>query len=504
MSKSKNILFITHHNNDFDHFLPLIVHLKKDKEIRVKILAFYSKHELLKNRLHKYICDSNDINLDSMTDISYFKLINKAVIKTYGYVITHRKLSYPGHRIIPPLIGIEKSKREDEIRSKITKGRIVNSIKSPGDAILRSLEFVLIRYLVLCSIFLLTDKKMLNYIDSNKIDLAIIDQRRIDESLVDTNPVVRFMNSFTRKTDPMNHVLFRFTKRVRERNIPIFMMPHGPQPVSKRIEGMNEALRRKQLKNPFRPDFLVICTKNDLSITYTTGNENEPPLFRRIQGIKSTLPLGDPRFDIDWINYLESCALKAYGSIVKKPKDKTVLLYLMDLFIYSSEGNQEYKLEMHKDILSLVNHFPNLEVWAKHHPRYVFEIPIDDFIRKDRQKNVKQFGNDTDTNILLAKADICLSASSTAFVSPILQRKPVIFYDRWKEKLPDATSIYDDLKFKASSREELVVLYKKIIDGEYAIDDSFLESFYKNVFSADSLSESMVEKYSEKIKEIVA
>lgn len=81
-------------------------------------------------------------------------------------------------------------------------------------------------------------------------------------------------------------------------------------------------------------------------------------------------------------------------------------------------------------------------------------------------------------------------------------RKPVIFYNRWKEKF-DATSIYDDLEFKASSKEELITQYKRIINGEYSIDDSFLESFYKNVFSADSLDESMVEKYGEEIREII-
>lgn len=490
MSQNKNVLFITHHNNDFDHFLPLIVHLKKEEEVDVKIIAFYTKHELFKNRLHKYVCDSNDIDLESMTDISHLKWINKPIIKLYQYVITHRKLSYAGHRIIPPLFGREKSKREDEIRLKITKWRIINFLKSPGDIILRPIEFVLIRYLTLCSIFLLTNKKMVNYIDKNNLGLAIIDHRRIDESLIDTNPLVRFINAFTRKADPMNHVLFRFAKRVREKNIPIFMMPHGPQPVSKRIQGMNEAIRLDQLKDPFHPDFLAI------------GNKDEIRLLHNIQALKPTLILGDPRFDIDWINYLESCALQAYGPILEKPKEKTVLLYLIDIMIYSSERNQEYKIEMHKDVLSLVNHFPNLEVWVKHHPRHVFEIPVEDFIDKDRQKNIRQFGNNTDTNILLAHADICLSSSSTVFISPILQRRPVIFYDRWKEKL-DAPSIYDELKFKASSKEELITQYKRIINGEYSIDDSFLESFYKNVFSVDSLSESMVEKYSEKIKEIL-
>lgn len=487
MSKNKNILFIAHHNNDFDHFLPLIVHLKKDKEIHIKILAFYTKHEILKNRLHKYICDSNDINLDSMTDISYFKWINKVVIKTYGYVIAHRTLSDPGRRVVSSPNIMVKSSRQNESKFKKIKWKIVKFIESPDDTFLKFLEFILIRYLVLCSIFLLTKNKMMNYIDSNYIDLAIIDHRVIDESLIDSNPVARFINVFTGKADPMDHVLFRFAKTVRERKIPVFMVPHGPQPILKKIpEGP-----LRPLKTPFRPDYLVIGTRNEFS---KHGN---------MHGIKSTFCLGDPRFDIDWINYLESCALKVYESIVKKPKDKTVLLYLMDNAIYCSEGNQEYKLEMHKDILSLVNHFPNLEVWIKHHPRYVFEIPIDDFIHKDRQKNIRQFGNDTDTNALLANADICLSAASTTFISPILQKRPVIFYDRWKEKLQDSFSIFDGLTLKASSEEELVVQYKKIINGEYAIDDSFLESFYKNVFSGDSLYERMAEKYSEKIKEIL-
>jgi len=285
MSKNKNILFITHHNNDFNHFLPLIVHLKKDKEIRVKILALYSKHELLKNRLHKYICDSNDINLDSMTDISYFKWINKVVIKTYGYVIAHRKLSDPGRRIIPSFTSIVKSARQTESRLKKIKIKLktLNFIKSSGDAILRSLEFVLIRYLVLCSIFLLTKNKMMNYIESNNIDLAIIDHRVIDESLIDTNPVVRFINALTGKTDPMDHVLFRFAKTVRESKIPVFMMPHGPQPISKNLPpDAKHELRLRQLKNPFRPDFLVMCNKNELS------------LLRHMHGIKSTFFLVIP------------------------------------------------------------------------------------------------------------------------------------------------------------------------------------------------------------------
>lgn len=470
MSKNNNILFITHHNNDFDHFLPLIVHLKKDKKINIKILAFYDNHDLLKNRLHKYICDSNSINLDSMTDICYFNWINRAVIKIYKYVLDNVKAG-----------------RQTKSRLEKIKWGIIDIIKSPRDTILRILHSILIKYLVLCSIFLLTNKKIIEYIGANNIDLAIIDQRGTEESLIDSNPLARFINIITRKTDQMNNVLFRFTKRVREKKIPIFMMPHGPQPILKKIPDAD----LKPLKNPFRPDFLVMGTKTEFSV------------HRHIHGIKSTFCLGDPRFDISWINYLESCALKVYGDLVKKPKDKTVLLYLMDIFAYAKEGNKDYKLEIHKDILSLVNHFPNLEVWVKHHPRNVFDIPIDDFIKKDKRKNIRQFCNDTDTNILLANADVCVAALTTTFVSPILQKKPVIFYNKGMEKLHDATSIFDDLKFKASSNEELISRYKKIVNNEYTIDDSFLKTFYKNVFSVDLSMENMVEKYSKKIKEIL-
>jgi len=485
MTKSKTILFVTHHNNDFDHFLPLIVNLKKEERVDVKILAFYTKYEILKNRLHRHICDKHDISLDSISDIFYFKWINFPILKVYEHVIGNRKLSDPGKRIIKGTTG------QRGVISTIIKNIIVGFIKSPRGAVISFLETVLLRYIVLCSIFLLTKRRIMNYLDSNSVDMLIIDQRTIDETLIDTGPVTRFMNVFNERADPMDHLLFRFIKMGREKGIPILMMPHGPQPISIPNIDAEKKVCVEEWVNPFRPDFLVV------------GNKNELLSLQIMRGIKSTFLLGDPRFDIDWINYLECCALKVYKNELTKPRGKTTLLYLMDIFTYIPEGNQEYKLEMHRDILSLVNDFEDLEIWVKHHPRHVYDIPIEDFIHKDRQDTIRQFGNDIDTNILLAHADICLSLSSTTFISPILQRKPVIFYDRWKEKLQGVTSIYDDLQFKASSKEELITQYEVIVKGGYTIGDSFLESFYGNVFSMDSLSEGMVEKYIEKIEEIM-
>ena len=470
MEKTKNVLFIAHHNNDFDHFLPLIIHLKKDGEINCKTIAFYTKHEILKNKLHKYICDLNDIKFDSMVDISYFKNFNRLISKMYKYVINERGLSNPSGRI-----------RSTPTCAKTISVKTTNNLKQN---VLNYLEILLIRYFVLYSIFLLTDNKMRKYIDSNNIDLAIIDHRRIEESFLDTNPLARFVDVFTGKVDPMDLVLFRFAKATRANNIPIFMIPHGPQPI------LIPDGEGGYLKNPFNPDFLVVSSQNDLIVHH------------HMKSRMSTLFLGDPRFDIGWINYLESCVLKVYEGVVEKPKDKKVLLYLMDNYPFFPEDNQKYKFKIHKDILSLVNHFQNLEIWVKHHPRFVFEISIDSFVDRDKQKNIKQFGNDTDTNILLANADICLSAISTALISPILQKRPVIFYYRWKEMI-DAPTIYDEVGFKASSKEELIIQYKNIINGEYRIDEVSLNYFYENVFSGICLYEDMTEKYARKIIKIM-
>lgn len=455
MSKNKNILFITHHNNDFDHFLPLIVKLNKLNKKSVKIIAFYAKGNILTNKLHGHICKKNNLDIDQMNQISFFSNINNLFYRIYNFINTKNEY----------------------------KDKNINNFKKLKEL----LNKIFIKYFVLCSIFLISNKKINEYIKSNNINLAIIDQRIADENLIEEKPLKNLKNIIKNKTDAMNYILFRFCSILRKNKIPIFMMPHGPQPILKKLPDAY----LKPLNNPFRPDYLVM------------GSKNEFLMHQNMHGLKSTFYLGDPRFDISWIKYLETCALKVYRNKVKKPKDKKVLLYLMDIFTYSTKGNEEYKSEIDKDILSLVNDFSDLEIWVKHHPRNIFDIPINNFIKKDKRKNIRQFYNETDTNILLASADVCIAALTTTLISPILQKNPVIFYNKGMEKLQNSTSIFDDLKFKASSREELISMYKKIINNGYEIDDSFLKTFSKNVFSIDLSKDSMVERYSEKINEIL-
>ena len=343
-------------------------------------------------------------------------------------------------------------------------------LRSPGNTFLRFFKFFIERYLAISPIFLLTKKKMEKYIREYNINFTIIDIRTVDEVYIDINPIQRFILLVNqRRKGSMNNLLFRFIKTCRDKNIPIFMMHHGPYPIFWDFSNKN----RINYKNIFKPDYLAISNKKNLDV------------YKKVAGLKDTFYLGDPRYDLDWINYLESCALKVYKNQIEKPNDKTVLLYLMDIFKFDKENtekNNQYKFEIYKDILSIVNEFDNLQIWIKHHPRNPYKIPIQDFINKEKQGNIKQFGNDVDTNILLALSDIRLATSSTTLINPLIQKRPVILYDRWKEKL-DAITIYDNLKYNASSKEELKKQIQKILEKGYQIDDKFLKSFYKDVFS---------------------
>lgn len=469
---TKNVLFVAHHNNDFDHFLPIIINSTK-YNVDTKTIVLFNKHDVLKNRLHEYICDSNNIELDSIITMCYFKFINTLLIKIYEYILNYYKFNETN------IYGHNSWFKKFTIKIK--------------NLFLNAFEWSIIRYFVIISIFLLNKNRIINYIKSNEIKLAIIDHRMSEESSLNSNSFKIFRDSMVGKNDPLNYVLFRFLKIIREASIPIIMIPHGPQPVSENIPEEKVHQRSIKIKNSFRPDYLILSSKNDLSVQS----------YKNILGLKSTVFLGDPRFDICWIEYLEECALKVYSNLIEKKSDKIVLLYLMDIFVYDYEDNENYKFQLNKDILSLVNYFPNLEIWVKHHPRKKFKLNIEEFIDKDKQNNIRQFGNDVDTNILLAKSDIVIAMSSTMFIQPIVQKKPVIFYQRWKEKLNTVTTIFDNIEFKASSQEELINQCKRILNNEYKIDEREIKKIYKNVFSFDFSSKSMIEKYMEKINEVL-
>jgi len=476
MPRSRNILFITHSNNDLDHFLPLFVGFKKDGTKNISALAFYNKNELLKNRLHNYICKENDIQLESFTDMFGLKPLSNFMIKLYKYSSANvKKIQYTvaGHKRI--------------------KRQIKNLFLFPHDSSIRAMYYISKKYVVLYSIFLIKYKHIMRYFTDEHFDLAIIDFRTIDEEYLTLKPLTKIKKIMRREFNTIDEIMFRFLAVAREQKIPILAIPHGPNyATEKPIVAI-----AKDCKSPFRPDFTIHCN--------TTGKSKD----RKILGLKRSFLLGDPRYDPSWIDYVESCAVKLYSGVVKKSKDKKIVLYIASYISrHTFHIDAAYHQELHKDILSLVNHFSDIEIWMKFHPRLVFKVPIEEYVSMERRQNIKFFGNDVDTNVLMAMADIVVSPESSILTIPILHKKPLIYYHRWKEKTGDVTitTVYDECPFilKASNHNELKKQLENVLHkGRYGISDSDIAFFYKKMFSVDSPYENMTEKYIKTIDDII-
>ena len=475
MSRGKSILVITHSNNDLDHFIPLLIEFKKDKTKDIVALAFYNKNELLKNRLHNYICKENHIQLESFTNMFSLKPLSNFMVRLYNYSSTKvKKIRYTGNTF------------------KKIKKRLKDFFSSSCDSIVRMMYYLSKKYIVLYSIFLTKHKDIERYFSSNNFGLVIIDLRTEELEDLNLKPLQKLKKIMKREMKTIDDIMFRFLAVAREQKIPILEIPHGPNYLTEEpIE-----LAFKDYKSPFRPDFTIHCN---------VGGQTRDNII----AIKKAFLLGDPRYDPDWVNYFEACAIKLYEGEIEKPRSKKILLYVASYLQRNTyQIDADYHQEIHKDILSLVNYFPEIEIWMKYHPRLVFKVPIEEYVSSDRQQNIKFFGNEVDTSVLMAMADIVVSPMSSTLTIPILQKKPLIYYHKWKEKTGGitVTTVYDLCPFvlKAANHNELkhqleTVLHKKV----YKITDADVAFFYKKMFSVGSPSENMTEKYMKTINNIL-
>jgi len=402
----------------------------KHRGVNIKTIAAYTRRGIYKNKLHNYIRKTQQFNVDSMMDLCGIGL--------------NRKL-----------------------------GRFYETTTS------KLLEFLLFRYIILCSILFVNDKNILKYIKSTKPNLVVVDHRTMNASYLHKSAVKRFIDIILRRNNnSMNNVLFRILKQARMCGIPIFMIPHGLQPMSKSSLGVVT-----NINNPFRPDYLVICSKNDVEYCRS--------LYVNASGLKDTYILGDAKFDARWMKYVRSCVLDMYD--FNDVKDNKILLYFTDVYHYKE------KIEIHKDIISLVNKYDDLEIWITHHPRHRKLIPIKDFVDDNKLNRVKQILYATDSDYLIEKADICITTISGFFVTSILQKKPSIVYNKWKEYLGPTETIYDGRKLTVNTKSELDHMMDKVIDGEWLKTDDINE-FHNRIFSVDA-DHHMLDDYVDKMLE---
>jgi len=466
-----SVLFITHHNNDFDNFLPVIIALKKEG-INIKIISFHHKHEILQNELQNYICNENSISLDSIIEMYYLKLLTRFIVRLHTFILDNKLLDTKIllNRRNPKLI-------------------IRDFIKEPAKSILRFTRSFCYFYLRFGSLLLMNDKKCREYILKNNIKLVITDMRGIDQGQLKLSKFGKIYK-FIKKgfLDTLHDSMFKFMYLAREEKIPIIMMPHGTYPVND--NSMHQKLYGLE-ESGFKPDYLFL------------ENNMTKYLYHGMRGIIETIPIGVPRYDVDWIKYLDACINKAYP---KKETKNKILLYIADCFPYKTNNDElwKYKFEREKEILSIVNHIEDIEIWVKHHPRNDHRIPIEVFISNGKQQNIKQFGIGHDTNVLVAHADICLSQLSSVFVSPIISKKPSIVYEKWKELFPGANTIFDYIKYRAKDVKELIALCKKILAEGYDFSDEDVKKYCMGIFPITEVGNTMTRNYVEKIKKIMA
>jgi len=467
---NNNILFVTHHNNDFDNFLPVIIGLK-NKNIRVNVLALYNNCEILQNKLQDMVCRDNDIVLDSFTDFYRPFFLTGVVVKVYKNILSRNILD-----------------------SKIFLNRrsysfiVKDFFKNPMLSLLRLFRGLCNFYLRVGSLFLLDSKKLIEYLQGNKIGFVVTDMKRADSKMLGTskwNKLFVFLrNGFL---DTIRTSIFMVLEQARDNNIRVLMVPHGNYPVLHNND-INSFYTIGGY-NGFKPDYLFL------------ENKHTRELYKDISGVRGTNVLGVPRFDIDWVKKLDG-----YASNIKlscgRNNSKIVLLYIVDAFPYIRDRSKLwiYHYRMNKEIISVVNELDDVEMWVKHHPRNDHRIPIESFIQPDKQGCVKQFGIGFDTNVLIANSDIVISQLSSVLLSPVILGKPVVVFEKWKELLPGVVTIFDGLKYKAVDKNSLINVLNDIEQNGYHLPTGFIEGFCKQIFPIDKIGSTMTRNYVECIE----
>ena len=114
-----------------------------------------------------------------------------------------------------------------------------------------------------------------------------------------------------------------------------------------------------------------------------------------------------------------------------------------------------------------------------------------------KNPNLKIFGNEVDTSLLVELSDIVLSTFSGILTQSIIQKKRTIFYDSWKRHLKNNKTIFDKTPCvkKISNYNDLKQEISKFSKNK-KISKIAINQFYKKFISGNTpLSVSIINKY---------
>ncbi|HJP19817.1 MAG: hypothetical protein CMD96_06735 [Gammaproteobacteria bacterium] len=444
----KTVLFLGHSNNDVDHFLPLMVKLEKKDDLKPLLFCIPSRNILLVNKVHQlwikdcsiYTVSANSVILNSIFQNILFTFFSLLESAYIKIANLAIRANFSIERNC--LIFIRKLFGAIKLTVHILLNHSLN-----GKDCVHSLE---------------------KFFKDNSVACVVCDSGFISCYENEQQLVLK-----------IRHIIIRFANA---RKIPIVMMNHGVSPKYEEDSSLSKSINRDKY---IQPDVIIFSFEKEVSKKPYIGKNTK------------ILILGDLRLDVHWIRSLEESAQKLpeYHSISTREK---VILYL----VCKPAWINDYGLlnSIHADIYNVVKKIEGLTLWIKLHPRYPFAFPL----RNYTGGQVRIFGNEVDTNMLLPKSDIVISSYSGVLVHPMLMRRSAIFYDKIRAVTGISIKfIFDDtdcvekvanphdlektcrmiLKRKSPNFDGLEHFYKKFISGGIGMDQSISGSYEKELLS---------------------
>ena len=304
------VLFISHGNNDLDHFLPLIHKMLKDNIFIPHVLYVKCKEDVLTNNIHKHILKDLKIKEYDLFNFINNNLITNLFLKIYKFCLTKS-----GHKI---------SNRR-------------------GLSFFRPDYFFMKSYILLFN--LIIDKLDSILLNKNIIN-EFLRKKSFSTIIVDQVDVPQLKNY----KDILIYTLFLFRTEAKFLSIPTYMMSHGT------LTTWNNLVKSNSNKAILYPDLLALC------------NLKEKKIFDYQIGLKTSLKIsGDTRYDTSWIKELEK--ISELINPIKKTNNRYIVL-IIDRSFHNATDRKLARGSVHTDVRKLIDDFPEIELWYKAHPRY--------------------------------------------------------------------------------------------------------------------------------------
>ena len=431
------ILYIAHGNNDVDHYLPIMYRLDEKHDVMQSVIYVYQKETVLQNKVHLHM-----INRLKLTEISLnLQSSMKNTLRLYSRcekMLNNKIKRYQN----TDLDIVHRYFLKTLQLFRVIMNGIFNRFKA-----------------IIFPISMLAD-----IVTKHKYSLVVIDTQNISKLESEKNAI--------------SFALYNILAGAKKNKVPIFMISHGaairyPLLLSKKEISHNTT--------NIYPDVLALC------------NEQEKKLLQHFVGSETeVLALGDVRYDSEWIRQIERVASDVCR--VESPRNTIIVLLVVANLTFLKERVNDI---IHSDVIDIINHYDDVEVWIKAHPRYPKTIT------HNAGSRVRVFYNEIDTNALISRANIVVSALSGVLFQPIIKGQRVIYYDKWKMfDSNNMTTVFDANKcvVRASSKQELIQAVN-LLRREKILGINLINEFYSEVVSGGiPIDESIAERYVKKIR----